>query len=483
MEDPSIDSIILSCNKKAMDHLREENYPACLHFLKRAQNLLDYPQPIADQSKLMAVTLNNLGCYYKKTGNLNLSLQYLTRALHLQQLTPSDRINLAGTHLNITTIRSSLNQHESALNHALSAINILIEAEALEPTLNLRRTLSIAYHNAGIEYDYIGNFQQARNLFAIGLSLAEKYIGNHPITTSLRASCSKFSNKKYYFDRTQSSGQTSTRSISSSQSKYSQDSAFPDIKRTVNRSLDFQEIQKPKKYIRKGKKPKSNLKNPSSLPPRSKTILNKRDYKSITNKLNSLQNQLEKFESQFLEKKNIESEGLDSPVQLSRPRSLKKNKAKSNRKATKIIVKTFKSFLCKEECLNLIERKYQDRVKPEISKALQPNKNVAPHFPKPHKSSRIPRPPSRFKDIDLEIIPEALSESNEGKILLIQANIRKFLIRTRYLKMREAAIKIQRYMKMHQVKNLYQGICDAIIFIQAIWRKYRKTKGNMIHKV
>ena len=173
MGDSDIESIVLSCNKLAMDHLKEEKFASALHLLNRAKDLLDFPSA---STKLLAVTLNNLGCFYKKKGKLALSLQYLTRALHLEQLNPSDKVNQAGTHLNITAIRSSMNQHKLALNHATEAINMLLEAEALDTELNIKTTLAIAYHNAGIEYEFLGNSTKAAEMFNFGLKLAEKYL-------------------------------------------------------------------------------------------------------------------------------------------------------------------------------------------------------------------------------------------------------------------------------------------------------------------
>lgn len=181
-----LQEIVLSCNKLSMEHLRQGNYQASLHLLRRAQDILNCPQSSTAKSKLEAITYNNLGCYYKKIGKLSLALQFLTKALDLESTSVIDKSNLAGTHLNICTIRSSLNQHDYAVKNAIKAIELLLEAEKTEHTSNLVSTLAIAYHNAGVEYEVLGEYGIARDCYMNGLERAQVSLGNdHGITVTL----------------------------------------------------------------------------------------------------------------------------------------------------------------------------------------------------------------------------------------------------------------------------------------------------------
>jgi flagellin-specific chaperone FliS len=68
--------VVVTCNKLAMTSLSSENYKECHLFLKRAEALVTAlkekllqnvnPQQMEQVQKLYSLTMNNLGCYYKK---------------------------------------------------------------------------------------------------------------------------------------------------------------------------------------------------------------------------------------------------------------------------------------------------------------------------------------------------------------------------------------------------------------------------------
>ena len=72
--------VVVTCNKLAMSALSQENFKECQIFLKRAEGLVESLQEklkmildleasaaTSEQvSKLYSLTMNNLGCYYKK---------------------------------------------------------------------------------------------------------------------------------------------------------------------------------------------------------------------------------------------------------------------------------------------------------------------------------------------------------------------------------------------------------------------------------
>jgi hypothetical protein len=175
--------VILNCNRLAMHNLRAENYQGALSLLTRAADLLSTADvPV----RLQAITFNNLGCFYKRTGRLSLALQYLQKALVLEATSASDRTNLAGTHLNVCAIQSTLGCHDVAITHAYAALELLKNAEE---TANAAETLAIAYHNAGVEEEHLKNYEKAAEMYGRGWKVACRQLGpNHSLTASLKTS-------------------------------------------------------------------------------------------------------------------------------------------------------------------------------------------------------------------------------------------------------------------------------------------------------
>ena len=110
----SIESIVRTCNKQAMESLCSNNYSECYRLLKKAEEIIRSPS-YPTNSKLSAVTWNNLGCYYKRINSFELALNYLKKALNDD--TDSDNVTLAGTHLNILAVLSQQQNHKLALQN------------------------------------------------------------------------------------------------------------------------------------------------------------------------------------------------------------------------------------------------------------------------------------------------------------------------------------------------------------------------------
>ncbi|CAG9331483.1 unnamed protein product [Blepharisma stoltei] len=273
-----LQDIVLSCNKLSMEHLRQNNYKAALHMLRRAQDILNCPQTSMAKAKLEAITYNNLGCFYKKTGKLNLALQYLQKALDLESHSSIDNSNLAGTHLNICAIRSSLQQHKQAIKNACKAIELLLEAEKTEKTKNVSATLAIAYHNAGVEYEILGLHQEALDCFRNGLTKSQKSMGqDHPISIALYKNFSALQgmiesspdgHKIYKFERVNTMDGT----------KYSHKRSFSNISRRSQRSeKSFPSMQKP------SRSPSREIKSREKMPPRSSSNFRSSRARFMTN--------------------------------------------------------------------------------------------------------------------------------------------------------------------------------------------------------
>ena len=108
-----------------MDNLNSGNFHSSVSYLQRANQILNDRSFPGRDLKLKAMTLNNLGCLYKRMDKYSKALEYLNEALELERQLSNDPMSTAATHLNICAIRSNLGHHEAALAHAQRALSIL----------------------------------------------------------------------------------------------------------------------------------------------------------------------------------------------------------------------------------------------------------------------------------------------------------------------------------------------------------------------
>lgn len=188
METSKSEGLALQYNKLAMDHLHAARPAEALTLLLKAESLVKSLPESQAQGKLRAITLNNLGCFYKRAAQPQKALDYLEAALDLSGTETHDHTNLAGTHLNICAIKSQMGDHQEALMHAQAALHLLASA-SLTPSPNMLTTLVVAHHNAGVELEYLQQGQKAVEQYREGFETARENLGPaHPLTTSLQSS-------------------------------------------------------------------------------------------------------------------------------------------------------------------------------------------------------------------------------------------------------------------------------------------------------
>ena len=179
------------CNLLAMTYLQQDEFPLVLELLKKAE-ILTERDPTG-----RAVTLNNLACYHRRQGNLHASLTSLTHALHIES-TLEDVPNRADTHLNMCAVLSQLGRHQAALEQAQSALILLHEElfaepenreNGLEEKADRVAVLAIAYHNVGVEYEFLKKQTLSMQAYKKGSETAERYLGSeHGIVITLKNS-------------------------------------------------------------------------------------------------------------------------------------------------------------------------------------------------------------------------------------------------------------------------------------------------------
>ncbi|OMJ82076.1 hypothetical protein SteCoe_17349 [Stentor coeruleus] len=226
MENSNSDYKVLSYNRKAMDLLRNNDFTLSLRYLAKAEKLLS-ASCLENPQKLYGLTLNNFSCYYKRTGNPAIALNFLKKALKISSKPPIDINTLAGTHLNICSLLSQINNHTKALSHALKALNLLKSKYLEDPSIIT--TLLVAHHNAGIEYEFLSYIPNALNIYTKGFKISLENLGNkHPLTKSLQQS---INNCQFKSNTTHASP---IKSLTNSTFKRSKDSSNKNFKSTKN---------------------------------------------------------------------------------------------------------------------------------------------------------------------------------------------------------------------------------------------------------
>jgi len=197
------------CNILAMSFIQQEKFPKSLELLKKAEILTE------KDMQGRAVTLNNLACFYRRNGKLHAAILYLKKALAIEAQLLPNVMNAADTHINACAVLSQLGRHQQALEHAQSALLLLqeemlqrtgsllppsssssslsiVDAESEHPSSALTEryaVLAIAYHNTGVEQEFLKRFEQSIEYYSRGLEVAEQYLGNnHAIVATIKDS-------------------------------------------------------------------------------------------------------------------------------------------------------------------------------------------------------------------------------------------------------------------------------------------------------
>lgn len=207
------------CNLLAVTYLEQDDAASS----DLARELLEKAEILTERdARGRAVTCNNFACYHRRKGQLRSALRYLQRALRIESRmtgedgAPRADVDAADTHLNACAVLSQLGRHQLALDHAQSALILLQEemfkglaaAESaaaassegakddgdsagttIPVKLDRIAVLSIAYHNIGVEQEFLKRFEGSLQSYQKGMEIAERYLGReHSVTRTLKNS-------------------------------------------------------------------------------------------------------------------------------------------------------------------------------------------------------------------------------------------------------------------------------------------------------
>ena len=156
-----------------MIFLQKEKFDLCQMFLKKAELLA------LSSNHHKAITYNNLACYYRRIKKYRSALTYLENALAIELKLESVE-SLADTHLNLCAVLSQLGRHSEALEHILMSL-VMLQEEILgsDKPRNAERmpVLAIAYHNMGVELEYLKRYEESINAYKKAVKFGEENIG------------------------------------------------------------------------------------------------------------------------------------------------------------------------------------------------------------------------------------------------------------------------------------------------------------------
>ena len=186
------EELVACLNSNGMSSLGAGRHDEALKFLSIAKDVVTADacsgfEAIAGLSsgKLKAVTLNNLGCFYKTTGRPHLALQYCYSALEIER-EMEDGLSMSSTHLNLCSILSAMKKHSEAYEHAEDALRLVEESEATAggpAGISLR---AVAYHNMAVQLEAMNMLAKAVEMLTLASKAAREELGaDSPIALSL----------------------------------------------------------------------------------------------------------------------------------------------------------------------------------------------------------------------------------------------------------------------------------------------------------
>ncbi|CAG9314911.1 unnamed protein product [Blepharisma stoltei] len=187
--------MLKSISKGAGSLLCKENP---LEAIKILQNLLKISQPY--HLKLIpefCSTINTLACAYQNTGKYKKAQNYAHQALQIIKDYPSIEIDRSSLYLNLCTIYSNLNLHKEASNFCKLAIQSakeeLVNLNSPKSSEEYRQkitTLGVAYHNLGVEEEFLKNFESSIEWYKKSIVFMKNYSDSsqHQLLESLKKS-------------------------------------------------------------------------------------------------------------------------------------------------------------------------------------------------------------------------------------------------------------------------------------------------------
>ena len=170
--DDTIESSIEELNRLAMTQLTSEKFNHAMAYLNQALLKISLMPESVTKNSLNALTYNNLGCFYKRLGQVDKALDFFFQSIEFENNGGSSNESIANTHLNISFLISHKGEHEKSLRYAIKALMILQKGYKENP--NLIVSIINSYQRIGFEYQTLQQYPQALQCFKKGYELCSK---------------------------------------------------------------------------------------------------------------------------------------------------------------------------------------------------------------------------------------------------------------------------------------------------------------------
>ncbi|OMJ83948.1 hypothetical protein SteCoe_15045 [Stentor coeruleus] len=182
-----MEDLILNYNRQATTLIKSLHYQPAFKLLSKALTVLKTLPETAFKSKMLSLTYSNFSALYKDLGRTKDAATCLIKVIDIEKSLSGSKLNTINAYLSLCEIYSRAKDHESAVKNGLTAL-ILLQKESPLPN-NYISTLVIAYHNVGVEYEYMKKFDDAADCYKKGWDLARGRLGlNNPLTISIKNS-------------------------------------------------------------------------------------------------------------------------------------------------------------------------------------------------------------------------------------------------------------------------------------------------------
>lgn len=168
---------------------------------KKTEGLPDLPTELVHfVTRSQALTYSNLGCQYLSRGKFISALEYLKKALNLQETLKLSPRDLGATCSNITSALYKLGRREETLEYATRTVALIQQAEG-----NGQQDLSLPLANAhltlGIALEEVGKLAQAVAGLREGLDVATRRLGSdHFLTLQIQEKLRKVAKFEEFSD-------------------------------------------------------------------------------------------------------------------------------------------------------------------------------------------------------------------------------------------------------------------------------------------
>ena len=179
--------IVLNSNKAAIQLLKIDDFSSAKPYLDTSMHILT-SKKVKNSKRLLPITLNNYGCYFKRLGYLQESLDFFKQALEKSDYKGS---NVTETYLNISNVLYQSANYPEALKAALKALESLKKENS--------KTAVQVYEMLGSIYKLMGLGKEAQSMYLKGLIISHKVLGNsHKLTKNLEKEFDEYRKEKSF---------------------------------------------------------------------------------------------------------------------------------------------------------------------------------------------------------------------------------------------------------------------------------------------